>query len=183
MVSVISLVNREIEGGVNIFRIVPFDEAAAEAWWNQHSEGRFQAVVAERFVAAPANRARPHGAELRSRFAGWAAFTPHSAYEGYDRTAELSVWVDPECRRCGCGRALIQTLLDSCPQRNFRSVISRIESNNVASLRLHEVCGFRRVGLLEDVGEKFGRSLSVVFMQYQVPPPADSGSDSQSSAR
>jgi L-amino acid N-acyltransferase len=47
-------------------------------------------------------------------------------------------------------------------------VISRIESNNLASIRLHESCGFKRVGLLEDVGEKFNQSLSVALMQYHV---------------
>jgi L-amino acid N-acyltransferase YncA len=35
---------------------------------------------------------------------------------------------------------------------------------------LHESCGFKHVGLLEDVGEKFGRSLSVALMQYHADP-------------
>lgn len=161
--SVMSLINREIRGSVNIFRLIPLDDIAAQRWWSLHGEGRYQAVVAE--------TPEPDGAEGRpkSRFAGWAALTPHSAYEGYDRTAELSVWVEPEVRRSGCGRALVKALLESCPERNIRTVISRIESNNLPSLRLHAACGFEQVGLLRDVGEKFGKSLSVVFMQYHVP--------------
>lgn len=164
-----SLINREIRGGVNIFRLVPLDDIAAQRWWNLHGEGRYQAIVAEQAEAG--------GTDSRTspQFAGWAALTPHSAYEGYDRTAELSVWVEPAARRSGCGRALVTALLESCEQRNIRTVISRIESNNVPSLRLHQACGFEQVGLLRDVGEKFGQSLSVVFMQYHVPPtaPAD----------
>ncbi len=163
--SVISLINGEIRGGINIFRLVPLDDNAAQRWWNLHGEGRYQAIVAEHTEPGGA------GAQVSPQFAGWAALTPHSAYEGYDRTAELSVWVEPAARRGGCGRALVTALLESCAERNFRTVISRIESNNVPSLRLHEACGFQRVGLLRDVGEKFGQSLSVVFMQYHVPPP------------
>lgn len=164
--SVMSLINREIRGGVNIFRLVPLDDIAAQRWWNLHGDGRYQALVAER------NGSNGGGATAPARFAGWAALTPHSAYEGYDRTAELSVWVEPDVRRSGCGRALVEALLGSCPERNIRTVISRIESNNVPSLRLHAACGFQQVGLLRDVGEKFGQSLSVVFMQYHVPLPA-----------
>ncbi len=160
--AVMSLINREITGGVNIFRLVELDDIAAERWWNLHGEGRYQAIVAERVEADEADE------PASPQFAGWATLTPHSAYEGYDRTAELSVWVEPGMRRGGCGRALVEALLASCPQRNIRTVISRIESNNVPSLRLHQVCGFEQVGLLRDVGEKFGQSLSVVFMQYHV---------------
>jgi L-amino acid N-acyltransferase len=170
--AVISLVNREITGGVNIFRLVPLNEIAAQRWWSLHGEGRYQAIVAERFMS---EQSRPVQADLsaktesRSCFAGWATFTPHSAYEGYDRTAELSVWVEPDARRNGCGQALVQGLLASCAERNLRTVISRIESENIASIRLHQSCGFSQVGLLKDVGEKFGQSLSVILMQYHVP--------------
>ena len=72
---------------------------------------------------------------------------------------------------------MLRQLLASCPERNLRSLISRIESNNVASLRLHEACGFVQSGLLKDIGEKFGQSLHVAFLQYWVrdalPPTAE----------
>lgn len=163
---VMALINREIRDGVNIFRLEPFDDLAAQRWWHQHGEGRYRAVVAE--------TSEPGAAAGHRSFAGWATLAPHSAYEGYDRTAELSVWVEPSARRRGFGRALVSGLLDSCPQRNIRTVISRIEAGNLPSLRLHAACGFTQVGLLRDVGEKFGQSLSVVFMQYHVDRPADS---------
>lgn len=162
LLRVISLINHEILNTVNIFRHLPLDEAATERWWNLHGEGRYQAVVAERW---PTDDHGPNGSPV---FAGWATFSPHSAYEGYDRTAEISVWVEANSRGYGCGRKLVNTLLKSCQERNFRAVVSRIESNNLASLRLHESCGFTRAGRLDDVGEKFGQSLSVIFMQYHV---------------
>lgn len=160
LAAMMSLLNREIVDGVNIFRLRPLDQAMAERWWQTHGHGRYRAVVAEHLP--PESGSPP-------QLAGWATLAPHSAYEGYDRTAELSVWVDPAMRRRGCGAMLIGALQASCQQRNIRTVISRIESNNQASLRLHENCGFQRAGLLTDVGEKFGQSLSVVLMQYHVP--------------
>jgi len=157
--SIIALLNREIVEGVNIFRLEPLSDAMAGRWWQLHGQGRYRAIVAE-----PVEAERG----VSPKIAGWASLAPHSAYEGYDRTAELSVWVDATMRRRGCGQMLVKTLQGDCLERNIRTLISRIESNNRASLRLHEVCGFQRAGLLEDVGEKFGKSLSVVLMQYHV---------------
>lgn len=158
--AIIALLNREIVAGVNIFRIEPLSDAMAGRWWQLHGQGRYQAIVAE-----PVDKERDGG----PRIAGWASLAPHSAYEGYDRTAELSVWVDASMRRRGCGRMLVEAIQDRCVERNIRTVISRIESNNQASIRLHEACGFKHAGLLERVGEKFGQSLDVVLMQYHVP--------------
>lgn len=158
--AIIALLNCEIIGGINIFRLEPLSETMANRWWQLHGQGRYHAIVAE-----PTEADRVDGINV----AGWASLAPHSAYEGYDRTAELSVWVNASFRRRGCAAMLVKTLQDSCVDRNIRTVISRIESNNVPSLRLHEACGFNPAGLLEDVGEKFGQSLSVVLMQYHVP--------------
>ncbi len=152
--AMMALLNHEIVSGVNIFRIAPISPEQAEKWWGLHGAGRYHAIV-----ACPADD---------TQVVGWATLGPHSAYEGYDRTAEISVWVAAAVRRRGVGQRLIQTLLSSCPQRNIRTVISRIEANNQASLKLHERCGFKQVGLLEDVGEKMGQSLSVVLMQCNV---------------
>lgn len=160
LAAIIALLNCEITGGINIFRLEPLNETMANRWWQLHGQGRYHAIVAE-----PTEADRVDGTTV----AGWASLAPHSAYEGYNRTAELSVWVNASFRRRGCAAMLVKTLQDSCVDRNIRTVISRIESNNVPSLRLHEACGFKPAGLLEDVGEKFGQSLSVVLMQYRVP--------------
>ena len=162
---IIELVNREVLGGVNIFRFAPLDAEAARRWWRLHGSGRYQALVAE--------LPRTHAKQPRDRdtgspqVVGWAAFAPHSAYEGYDRTAEISVWVDAPFRGQGIGKALVRALLTTCNDRNLRTIVSRIEATNLASLRLHESIGFTHVGVLKDVGEKFGRSLDVVLMQYR----------------
>lgn len=167
------ILNREITGGVNIFRLIPFDEAAAQRWWALHGTGRYQAIVAtphaEESAAGDPTALDSGHQDAPQTVLGWAAVVPHSAYEGYDRTAEVSIWVDERFRGQGIGKALLRHLLASCPERNLRSLISRIESNNVASLRLHEACGFVQTGLLKDIGEKFGQSLHVAFLQYWVP--------------
>jgi phosphinothricin acetyltransferase len=176
---VINLLNREVMGGVNIFRFAPLDAEAARRWWKLHGSGRYQALVAEHpgtpgeHPGTPGEHPGTPGEHPRNRdtgspqVVGWAAFAPHSAYEGYDRTAEISVWVDAPFRGQGIGKVLMRALLATCHDRNLRTIVSRIEASNLASLRLHESIGFTHVGVLKDVGEKFGRSLDVVLMQYR----------------
>jgi phosphinothricin acetyltransferase len=169
---IIKLFNREVMGGVNIFRFAPLDAEAARRWWKLHGSGRYQALVAEH-PGTPGEHPgtpgeHPHDRDTGSpQVVGWAAFAPHSAYEGYDRTAEISVWVDAPFRGQGIGKVLMRALLATCHERNLRTIVSRIEASNLASLRLHESIGFTHVGVLKDVGEKFGRSLDVVLMQYR----------------
>jgi len=169
---VVNLLNREVMGGVNIFRFAPLDAEAARRWWKLHGSGRYQALVAEH-PGTPGEHPGTPGEHPRNRdtgspqVVGWAAFAPHSAYEGYDRTAEISVWVDAPFRGQGIGKVLMRSLLATCHDRNLRTIVSRIEASNLASLRLHESIGFTHVGVLKDVGEKFGRSLDVVLMQYR----------------
>ena len=176
---IIKLFNREVMGGVNIFRFAPLDAEAARRWWKLHGSGRYQALVAEHpgtpgeHPGTPGEHPGTPGEHPRNRdtgspqVVGWAAFAPHSAYEGYDRTAEISVWVDAPFRGQGIGKVLMRSLLATCHDRNLRTIVSRIEASNLASLRLHESIGFTHVGVLKDVGEKFGRSLDVVLMQYR----------------
>lgn len=44
-------------------------------------------------------------------------------------------------------------------------MIGYIDAANEASLRLHETCGFRRVGFLPSVGYKYGRWTDSVMVQ------------------
>jgi phosphinothricin acetyltransferase len=66
----------------------------------------------------------------------------------------------------GIGRHLLEALIRECEARDLRQMIAVIgDSGNVASIRLHERCGFRLAGTLFGVGHKHGRWLDSVLMQ------------------
>jgi len=48
-------------------------------------------------------------------------------------------------------------------------VIARIVAGNDISIHLHESFGFEHVGIMREVGWKFGRLLDVVLMQKLYP--------------
>lgn len=51
-----------------------------------------------------------------------------------------------------------------------RVLVAGVDSANVASLRFLEGSGFERVGHLREVGNKFGKFLDLVFLQYALEP-------------
>ena len=66
----------------------------------------------------------------------------------------------------GVGFALLSALIERCTALGYRQMLAVIgDSGNVASIRLHEKAGFRKVGLLPSVGFKLGRWVDAVLMQ------------------
>jgi phosphinothricin acetyltransferase len=47
-------------------------------------------------------------------------------------------------------------------------LIAAIEAGNTGSIELHRKLGFEQVGLLSEVGTKFGVWLDLVFLQLKV---------------
>jgi hypothetical protein len=81
---------------------------------------------------------------------------------------ERYVHSDYSCRR-GVGRALLSALLSLCECAGYRQMLAVIDdSQNHASLALHQRKGFTHVGCMRRVGVKFGRWLEVRIMQMEM---------------
>ena len=106
-------------------------------------------------------------AEDNGKVIGYAyldVFNPRSAYR---KTADLSIYVDVNCRHGGTGKILYTAIEDEAKKRGLKNLISIITEGNEASVKFHEARGFVFVGKLVNVGEKFGKTLSVSY--YQKP--------------
>lgn len=108
-------------------------------------------------------------AEEDGQVAGYACLSEYRPHEAYKRTVELSVYVSPDFRRRGVGRALMEEILRMARENNgVHTVISVITADNEASIRLHEAMGFSFCGTMHQVGEKFGRMLDIVNYELLV---------------
>ena len=85
--------------------------------------------------------------------------------DGYRFTAEDSVYVAPGHHGRGVGSTLLADLLVRGKAGGLHCVIARVDSEQIASLRLHEKYGFAEAGRLREAGFKFGRWLDAVFLQ------------------
>ena len=105
-------------------------------------------------------------AELDGAPVGYAYASAYRARIGYRFVVEDSIYVDPAFKGRGIGGKLLMTLIDECTHLGYRQMVAVIgDSENQASIRLHEACGFERAALFRGIGYKFGRWLDSVQMQ------------------
>ncbi|CAB4679745.1 unannotated protein [freshwater metagenome] len=67
--------------------------------------------------------------------------------------------------RRGIGRQVLTHLIDVATVSGFHSIIARIESTSIASRELHTACGFKLVGVEQQVARKFGKWLDIAVLQ------------------
>ena len=111
---------------------------------------------------------KPHPiivAELSGMVVGWACLSQWSERAAYSETAETSFYVKQEHRGKGYGRILKKAIIDEACQLGFRSLIARVADGSDESLHLNRSFGFEHVGVLKQVGQKFGKLLDVHIMQ------------------
>jgi L-amino acid N-acyltransferase len=108
-------------------------------------------------------------AELDGAVVGWASLSAWSERRAYAGTAEVSEYVAAPHRGRGVGRALLARLLRDADRAGFYTVLARVADGNRASLRLHRAFGFRRIGVMREVGLKFGRRIDVHLLQRMAP--------------
>ena len=104
-------------------------------------------------------------ADLGGEVAGYAYAVPFRKRPAYRYTVKHSIYVHADHLHEGIGRRLLPALVEACAAGGYRQMIGYIDGSNAASLRLHEACGFRRVGLLPAVAYKFGHWADSVMVQ------------------
>ena len=99
------------------------------------------------------------------RVLGWAALSPTSARRVYRGVAEVSIYIGKGQLRKGLGRKLLRALVECSEEKGFWTLQGGIFPENVASIKLHEECGFRLVGRREKVGQHFGVWRDTVILE------------------
>jgi len=117
-------------------------------WLDAHTE-RYPVVVAAR------------GDEVL----GWGSLSPYGERKAYEHTVENAVYVRPDVQGRGVGSAILQELIRRAALLGYHCVIAQVVEGNETSFRLHKAQGFETVGVLREVGWKFGRWLDVIVME------------------
>ena len=108
-------------------------------------------------------------AESDDGVVGWASLSRWSDRRAYSGTAEVSLYVRASRRGSGVGRALLTRLVDDGRRSGFHTLLARIADGNAISLHLHASLGFEAVGVMREVGQKFGRRIDVHLLQLVYP--------------
>jgi L-amino acid N-acyltransferase len=104
-------------------------------------------------------------AVVDGKVVGWASLSEYSTRCAYADTAELSMYVKDSFRNQGIGKKLMQAVLEEGKKAGLHTVISRIAGGNAISINLHHQFGFEDIGVMKEVGNKFGQLLDVYLLQ------------------
>lgn len=146
--AITAVYNEAVQSTTATFDTEPKTEVEQAAWFRSH-DSRHPIMVAEENGVVVA----------------WAALSEWSSRQAYADTAESSVYVKEGFRGRGIGRKLKEALLEEGRRVRLHTVIARVAEGNEVSLHLNESLGFRRIGVMKEVGRKFGLLLDVHLMQ------------------
>lgn len=105
-------------------------------------------------------------ARLDGRVVGWTAVARYSSRQVYAGVAWESIYVDAAARGRGVGRALLEALIPATAEAGIWTLIAGVQTENAASLALHDRTGFRRIGIQERIArDATGRWRDVVLLE------------------
>src|SRR4051794_9848735 len=96
---------------------------------------------------------------------GYAYSCSYRPRPAYALTRETSIYLDPSVRGKGVGKLLYPALLRAMAATGVHTAVALVALPNPGSVRLHEACGFERVGAMREVGYKFDRFIDVAWYQ------------------
>jgi L-amino acid N-acyltransferase YncA len=117
-------------------------------WFEQHGE-RYPLIVAEE----------------SGTVWGYCGILPYRSKPAYARTVEISVYVHPDAHGKGIGSRLMEEMICLARALGYHVIVAGITGGNEVSFRLHRRFGFECVGILREVGYKFGEWQDVHFYQ------------------
>jgi phosphinothricin acetyltransferase len=163
--ALLDIYNHWVRVSTATFDLEPLTLDAWRPWFEQHRHPDRPLLVAERIADGGEGRELLGGAWL----SGW------RPRPGFARTAESSIYLHPEARTRGLGRALYGALIDRARERGMHTLIAVITPPNPASVELHRSLGYERVGVTREVGWKFERWQDSEIWQLLLEGPAAEG--------
>jgi len=135
------------------FEVEPYTVEGRRPWLAQFAAtGRYRILVAE----------------ADGRALGWANSRRFHERAAYDPTIETSIYLDPKCHGRRIGSELYGALFELLRGEDIHRAIGSITLPNDASVALHRKLGFTPVGVIREVGRKFGRWWDVGWFQKEL---------------
>ncbi len=146
--AILEIYNEAVQNTTATFDTEPRSLQNQVEWFRRHKKNHPVLVVEE-----------------NDKVIGWSSMSPWSDRCAYDTTVEVSVYVHRDFRGRGIGSQLLEKITEEGRRANNHTVLSRISEGNDISIHLHEKLGYRHIGVMKEVGFKFGKFLDVTLMQ------------------
>lgn len=156
--AILAIYNDAVSNTLAIWNERTVDAANRAAWLADRQRAGYPVLVA---------------IDAEGSVAGYASFGDWRPFEGFRHTVEHSVYVRADRRGAGVGKALMVELIARARGLRKHVMVAGIEAGNAGSIALHKQLGFEEVGLMRQVGTKFGAWLDLAFLQLQLDARSD----------
>jgi phosphinothricin acetyltransferase len=156
--AILEILNDAIATSTALYDYEPRPRSSMDTWFATKTAGNFPVIGV---------------VDEAGKLLGFGSFGAFRAYPAYKYTVEHSVYVHKDARGQGIGRVLVEYLIDEARDRQLHAIIGAIDAGNIASISLHDSLGFEKVGVLPQVGFKFGKWLDLAFMQLILETPEE----------
>ena len=99
---------------------------------------------------------------------GYAYGSPLFSRAAYSWSCESSVYLRPEAKGRGIGRALYTVLEQILAYQGFMVNYAIVTSENLSSLAFHEKLGYHTAGQFSGCAFKFGKRLGIIWMEKEI---------------
>ncbi len=154
--AILDILNEAIKNSTALYDYEPRSIKSMAAWFQTKAAGNFPVIGAVNDAG---------------QLLGFASYGTFRAWPAYKYSIEHCVYVHPDYRRQGVGRALMQQLIAAASAQQYHVVIGGIDLTNQGSIALHTKLGFTHAGTIQQAGFKFGRWLDLGFYQLVLATP------------
>ena len=106
--------------------------------------------------------------EEKGRILGYAYGSLPFERVGYRWSGEASIYLHPDARRKGIGRALYTALEELMKLQGYRNIYAIITAANETSVAFHQALGYHKMAHFTRCAYKFGHWMDVIWMEKQL---------------
>ena len=103
--------------------------------------------------------------ELEGQTVGFVTYDHFRDDAGYQHTKELTIILAPMAQGQGAGRALLTAAMERARAQDVHVLVAGVSGENTNAIGFHKRMGFEPVGVMPQVGRKFGRWMDLVLLQ------------------
>lgn len=96
---------------------------------------------------------------------GFCCFNRFKEKPAFRISVEVTVYLTPDSLHGGIGKEALEHLETVIRRKGFRNAVALVDSENRASIRLFEKCGYTCAASLKGIAEKFGKKLTLNIYQ------------------
>jgi L-amino acid N-acyltransferase len=146
--AMLSIYNEAVRNQTSTFDLVEHTLEERKVWFSKYG-GKYPLLVAG----------------FSGEVVGYTSLSSFRDKEAYEKTVEISVYIDESQRGKGIGKALMVEIIERAKQLNYHTIIAGITAGNEVSVKIHEKFGFHYIGCFKEVGYKFDQWQDVLFYQ------------------